>query len=57
MGEKRGFRECKRSIGGIRGKDGCESEEARKDRSDIRKRFQKGRITREAHSKVSIWVG
>jgi len=56
MGEKRGFRECKRSIRGIWKKNRCRSEETRKNRHGRRKRFQEGRITRKVHGKVDIWV-
>ena len=53
--EKEGrFRKCKRSIGGIQEKDECRSEEARKDRDNRRKRFQKEKVTRKIYSKDVI---
>ena len=56
--EKEGrFRKCKRSIGGIQEKDECRSEEARKDRDNRRKRFQKEKVTRKIYSKDVIQMG
>ena len=53
--EKEGeFRKYKRSIGGIQEKDECGSEEARKDKDGRRKKYQKGRFTREIYSKDVI---
>ena len=55
--EKEGeFRKYKRSIGEIQEKDECGSEEARKDKDGRRKKYQKGRFTREIYSKDVIWI-
>ena len=57
MGKEGGFRKCKRSIEGIWGKDECRSEKTRKDTDSERKRFQKGRFTREIYNEDVIWMG
>jgi len=57
MGKGGGFRKCKRSIGRIQEKDECRSEETRKNRHGRKKRFQKGRFTREIYGEDVIWIG